>query len=67
MIKAATNPLLRNDKYHLFPDAPKTLNYWLGFRIVEAYVKKHGKESWKDIYTKPISEIYRQSGYNPEN
>lgn len=43
--KSGDNPLLRNDKYKLFPGAPKTLFYWIGFRIVEAYVNKHGANS----------------------
>ncbi|PWN58406.1 hypothetical protein C1634_022910 [Chryseobacterium viscerum] len=31
---SGNNPLLRNDKGKLFPEVPKTLNYWLGFRII---------------------------------
>lgn len=57
------NPLLRNDKHQLFPDAPKTLFYWMGFRIIEAYVAKHGEGSWKDIYQLPIQEVLEKSGY----
>ena len=57
------NPLLRNDKFKLFPDAPKTLFYWLGFRIVEAYVNNHGPNSWKDIYSLPSVEVLKRSGY----
>ncbi len=43
--------------------APKTLFYWLGFRIVEAYVERHGKDSWKDIYDLPVREVLKKSGY----
>lgn len=57
------NPLLRNDKRKLFPQAPKTLNYWLGFRIVEKYVEKHGPNSWKDIYKLKPKEVLDKSGY----
>ncbi|SKC12059.1 Predicted Zn-dependent protease [Chryseobacterium balustinum] len=57
------NPLLRNDKIKLFPDAPKTLNYWLGFRIITKYVEKHGKDSWKDLYIMPAKEVFSKSGY----
>lgn len=60
--KTGDNPLLRNDKFKLFPYAPKTLFYWLGFRIVEAYVNKHGKNSWKDIYDLPVQEVFNKSG-----
>ena len=44
-------------------NAPKTLFYWLGFRIVEFYVKKHGMESWLDIYELPVYEVLEKSGY----
>ena len=57
------NPLLRNDKIKLFPDAPKTLNYWLGFRIITKYVEKNGKDSWKDLYNMTAKEVLSKSGY----
>ena len=57
------NPLLRNDKIKLFPDAPKTLNYWLGFRIITKYVEKYGKDSWNDIYQLNAKEVLLKSGY----
>ncbi|WP_198139772.1 DUF2268 domain-containing putative Zn-dependent protease [Pedobacter sp. BAL39] len=57
------NPLLSNNKFKLFPDAPKTLFYWLGFRIIEAYVKSHGANSWKDIYNLSSEEVFKRSGY----
>lgn len=44
-------------------NAPKTLFYWLGFRIVESYVEKHGADSWKDIYELPVREVLDRSGY----
>jgi hypothetical protein len=57
------NPLLQNKKYQLFPDAPKTLFYWLGFRIVDMYVSKKGKKAWRDIYKMPIADVLAASGY----
>jgi len=60
---SGNNPLLRNDSVKLFPDAPKTLNYWLGFRIVTKYVEKNGKDSWKDLYTLTAKEVLSNSGY----
>jgi hypothetical protein len=56
------SPLL-DFRQQLFPDAPRSLNYWLGFRIVECYVNKHGKDSWKNLYTTPIATILKDSGY----
>ncbi|ASK30253.1 hypothetical protein CEY12_09055 [Chryseobacterium sp. T16E-39] len=57
------NPLLRNDRKKLFPQAPKTLNYWLGFRIVEKYVEKHGPDSWKDVYQLTPKQVLEKSEY----
>lgn len=44
-------------------ESPKTLFYWLGFRIVEFYANKHGDDSWKDLYELPVKEILEKSGY----
>lgn len=61
--ESGDNPLLRNDKLKLFKDAPKSLNYWLGFRIIEKYVERNGEDSWKDIYELNVEEVLEQSGY----
>lgn len=61
--KDSNNPLLKNEQFKLFPDAPKTLFYWLGFRIIQSYTDLHGPESWKDIYKLPIAEVLSKSGY----
>ncbi|WP_300669669.1 DUF2268 domain-containing putative Zn-dependent protease [Soonwooa sp.] len=61
--QSGNNPLLRNDKHKIFPDAPKSLNYWLGFRIISTYVKKHGKDSWKDIYNLTAKQVLEKSDY----
>lgn len=57
------NPLLRNDIHQLYPEAPKTLYYWLGFRIVERYTMLHGEDSWKDLYGMNARDILERSGY----
>ncbi len=44
-------------------ESPKTLFYWLGFRIVEFYASKHGDDSWKDLYELPVKEVLEKSGY----
>lgn len=61
--ESGDNPLLRNDKFELFKDAPKSLNYWLGFRIVEKYIENNGKNSWKDIYGLDSKTVLQKSGY----
>lgn len=57
------NPLLRNDNFKLFPNAPKTLYYWLGFRIVESYIHKNGENSWRDLYEMNVQDVLDKSGY----
>ena len=44
-------------------NAPKTLFYWLGFRIIEKYVEKNGVNSWKDIYELNVEDVLKKSGY----
>ena len=61
--ESGDNPLLQNDKLKLFKDAPKSLNYWLGFRIIEKYVERNGEDSWKDIYELNVENVLEQSGY----
>ena len=61
--ESGDNPLMRNDKHQLFPNAPKTLSYWLGFRIIESYVKLNGENSWKDIYEMNVQEVLDNSEY----
>ncbi len=48
----------------LFDEAPKTICYFVGFRIMEFYAKNHGKNSWTNAYKIPIKELIKQSGYN---
>ena len=61
--ESGDNPLLRNDKFKLFPDAPKSLNYWIGFRIIERYVDSHGSDSWRNIYNMDVQKVFEESGY----
>ena len=61
--ESGDNPLLRNDKLKLFKDAPKSLNYWLGFRIIEKYVEKNGADSWKNIYELNVENVLKESEY----
>ncbi|UKB80308.1 DUF2268 domain-containing putative Zn-dependent protease [Chryseobacterium sp. MEBOG07] len=60
---SGNNPLLRNDQIKLFPEAQKSINYWLGFRIIEKYVEKHGSDSWKDVYNMTPRDLLEKSGY----
>lgn len=71
---AAVRPLLssrdRNDidliaarNAQLIPGSPGAAGYFLGLRIVQAYVGRRGTESWKDIYDMPVRTVLEESGY----
>ncbi|MBF9255673.1 hypothetical protein I2I11_20415 [Pontibacter sp. 172403-2] len=47
----------------LFEDAPHSICYWLGFRIIESYERNNGVGSWKDVYELPAREVLAKSGY----
>jgi hypothetical protein len=47
------------------PDAPGKVGYFLGYRIVEAYVARHGPGSWKDLYGMTARQILDASRYDP--
>lgn len=43
--------------FKVYNDGPSMLAYFIGFRLCEKYVEKYGKDSWKDFYKLPYSEI----------
>lgn len=49
----------------IFKEGPGAIGYFIGYRICQSYVQKHGADSWKDIYTMPVRELLELSGYNP--
>ena len=73
-LSAAVAPLLASrERKHLdlvasrgdqvVPGAPGAVGYFLGFRIVQAYVANRGAESWKEISDLPVAEVVARSGY----
>lgn len=47
---------------------PGNIGKYIGYRIVESYMRKQAKESWDDIrklVTTPASEIYAGANYQP--
>ena len=60
------NPLLRNDRYGTFPDAPGSLHYWMGFRIVESYVNSHPGTTPRDLAALPYPDILAGSAYTTD-
>ena len=41
-------------------EAENELCYFLGYRIIQKYTEKNGKDSWKDIYNMPLKEFYEK-------
>ena len=53
----------RRRNYHLKENLPGAIGYYIGYRIIEKYVKRHGRNSWKDVFKKSPQQIYNLSGY----
>lgn len=51
-----------NRKFKFKDNYPGAIGYFIGFRIVEEYVKKFGEGSWKEIYALPASTVFEKSG-----
>jgi hypothetical protein len=67
-LRAAATPLLgsrrREDtdrvssrSAHLVAGSPGADGYFLGYRLVQAYVAKRGRDSWKEIYDLPVATV----------
>lgn len=41
---------------------PGAQGYFVGYRICEEYVRRHGPDSWKEIYDLPVSKVLAESG-----
>ncbi len=64
--KSATDSIIqkfRNRSIQINAGLPGAIGYYIGYEIIRLYVIKHGKNSWKDVFTKSPLEIYNQSGY----
>jgi uncharacterized protein YjaZ len=42
---------------------PAAGGYFIGFRIVSAYVARHGPKSWADLIGMAPRDVLRRSGY----
>ena len=49
----------------LMPGTPTAAGYFIGFRIVQAYVANRGPDSWAEINDLPVREVARRSGWLP--
>jgi hypothetical protein len=49
----------------LVDGGPTAAGYFLGLRIVQAYVARHGRDSWVNLFDLPVREVLARSGYAP--
>ena len=47
----------------LVDSGPTAAGYFLGFRIMQAYMAQHGPTSWTDVIDLPAQEVLSRSGY----
>ena len=59
----ADEQLFGDREARLFEGAPGAIGYFIGFRVIQAYVAKHGDESWVDLFDMPLKQILEQSGH----
>lgn len=50
-----------NRGYKFSKEYPGAIGYYLGFRIVEEFVRRNGKDSWKQIFTMSPEEVLEKS------
>lgn len=48
--------------YKFSEEYPGAIGYYIGFRIVEEFVKRNGEDSWKDIYSMSPEDVLNASG-----
>lgn len=58
-----TSRKLADRSHYIGENFPGAIGYFIGFRIVENYVKIHGENSWKDIYKMTPLEVLEKSQY----
>ena len=50
-----------NRGYRFLENCPGAVGYYIGFRIVDEFVKRNGKDSWKKIYNMSPEKVLRKS------
>lgn len=45
------------------PGGPGKVGYFLGYRMAEAYVARHGRRSWRKLFSLPYARILEESGF----
>lgn len=57
------NELGTAERNSFMQDSPGRLGYFIGYRIIEEYVKRNGEDSWTEVYTIPIRKLLKESEY----
>lgn len=52
---------IANRSYKFSEKLPGAVGYYIGFRIVDEFVKREGKESWKKIYEMSPEKVLKKS------
>lgn len=55
--------VFRSRETKLNEKLPGAIGYYIGYKIIEQYVLKNGKNSWKNVFIKSPREIYEKSGF----
>lgn len=55
--------IFRSRETKLNKKLPGAIGYYIGYKIIEQYVLKNGKDAWKDVFIKSPREIYEKSGF----
>jgi uncharacterized protein YjaZ len=61
----AVHDRFRSANTRIIAEGPRKVGYFLGYRIVDAYVKRHGTSSWQMLFELPMAKILQDSGYAP--
>jgi len=57
------NPLLQKSQSVKFKDAPRSIYYWLGYRIIESFVAENPGVKIDTLLSIPYNDIYKYSKY----
>lgn len=63
--RTITDRYQRSD-LRLHPEGPTRVGYFLGYRISEAYIARHGRDALIDLFRLPARKILDDSGYSPQ-
>jgi len=63
--RTITDRYQRSD-LRLHPEGPTRVGYFLGYRISEAYIARHGRDALIDLFRFRTRKILDDSGYSPQ-